>query len=186
MRIDFDISQLSIPDGNTLDRVVAASMNKAVAKANTSMSKETRKIYNIKAKDLNKTIGKIRATKNNLTTKVLIRSRPVSLRYFNAKEVNVRGANGRTYKGVSAKIVKGSRQKRIKGAFFGRVNGQRQVFSRVSNGRLPIRKLAVYTTPTMVDKHGDDEFFREFNSSFRSNYSNQLDRAMRNNRRRRR
>ena len=176
MKFEFDISKISIPDGAMVTKAVYQSMNKATAKANTAMKNATRKVYNIKAKDLNKTVVKKNATAGKTEVSVVIRSRPISLSKFSPTKVNVKGKNGRTYKGVSVKVKKSGGKTRVRGAFFGKAknSGSEQIFSRRGKGRLPLRKLAVYTTPTMVNKEGDDVFFREFKNNFSVIYDKQL------------
>lgn len=84
------------------------ALNTILRKAKTQTSKDIRKRYNIKARDLNKRIRTINATNRNLQAVLLIKSGKIPVYYFGAKQ---------TDKGVFARIFRNKPRTFYKGAF---------------------------------------------------------------------
>ena len=84
------------------------ALNTVLRKAKTQTSKDIRKRYNIKARDLNKRIRDTKATNRNLQAVLTIKSGKIPVYYFGARQ---------TSKGVTAKILRNKSRTLYKGAF---------------------------------------------------------------------
>lgn len=107
MGLDFDIRLEGIKAARRrysttiVKRATRSALNKTIRSARTVASTEIRKKYNIKKKDLDKrTMKVIRARSSNLTSKIVVRSRPISLIFYAARQLK---------KGVKLTIFKGKR-----------------------------------------------------------------------------
>jgi hypothetical protein len=103
-----------------VNKAINSTLNKLAAKAKTEVSKEIRKTYNIKARDLNAQLTVSRARGAGFYEATLSASGPrFSLMYFDPQEIAIRGgdailtsrARGRDGSGglVSRKVKRGSR-----------------------------------------------------------------------------
>lgn len=139
----------------------AANSGKKVA------SEEIRKVYNVKAADLNARIKSFPARMSDLTATIEITGRPMSLSYFGARQMGYsrtlsRGPNGLVSKGnrrarsrgpvqmgVSVQVLKGQPVV-LRRAFMAQMkSGHIGVFHRKGSGRGIIEKNVI-TIPSMV------------------------------------
>ena len=135
--------------GDRARPLLAKSLNRALRGVRTDASRESRTVYNVKAKQVRSSFVLQQAGKTNLTASARSRGQPISLRHFGARP---RTPEARTPKrGVSVKVM-GSR-KTIPGSFMARMpGGGIGVFRRKQGaGRLPIRRLAGPSVPQMLD-----------------------------------
>ena len=100
---------------------VARAINHTAAKAKTASSKEIRSIYNISAKDVNKSFDIRRANRAQLYAYIVSTGKPIPVHNFKPIQ---------TKEGVSVLIKKGNRQL-IKGAFLATMaSGHKGIFAR--------------------------------------------------------
>lgn len=144
--------------------VVSSALNRAVTNIASNISKEVRKEYFIKAKDVKQTLTKNKSNRSTLSASVISSGETIPLDRFK----------------VSPKTVKPKRKKPIKvavqktglkelvGAFVADINGIK-VFERVGDERLPIRRLFGPSVPQMlgneeireqIDREGQETFYK--------------------------
>ena len=111
------------------------ALNTILRKAKTQTSKDIRKRYNIKARDLNKRIRTINATNRNLQAVLLIKSGKIPVYYFGAKQ---------TDKGVFARIFRNKPRTFYKGAFIAPYANQNPEDE---------QKLSVFYRSSIAKKH---------------------------------
>ena len=100
---------------------VARALNHTAAKAQTAVSREIRKVYNIKARDVRKAMRRSRARATHLEARIDLSGAPLPLLAFGARA---------TKTGVSVAIKLGER-KRIERAFVQKMpSGHEGVFAR--------------------------------------------------------
>lgn len=128
------LDRLSTDVGN---KAMASALNKTVAQAKTSMSREIRAEFNLSAGKVGDALRITRAVASggrfNLTARLEAtnkRGRSMNLAAFDARQ---------TAKGVSFKIKKSGPRKTIPGAFL--INEGKTVMIRAGKARLPIKAL---------------------------------------------
>ena len=173
MTITLDTSKFRLPDINMLNKSLSTALNKTVVTAKKEMSAATREYYNIKKRDLDSKIRVTKATRGNTESVLRITSRPIGLIHFNATASKAFDKGQKRYFKVAAKVLKREKKKKVGGAFIGRAktSNSYQVFRRTSSKRTPIRKLSVVTPTTMVERHGDEEFFKVINRDFQKQFN---------------
>ncbi len=142
MEVTFDIKGIGIVEamfnGKEITQAVTRSLNRAANAGKVAGTRKIREEYNIKAKDIKKTIKIKKASYGTLEAKIAIEGKPIPLKYFGARQ---------TSKGVTIKIKKKEPRKLIKRAFIGgyvpkRVNGRLRMVkvSGWGGGHVYIRK----------------------------------------------
>lgn len=117
---------------------IASALNRSLTKLTTSISKEIREGYHIKAADIKKTITKRNANANDLKGAIKSRGRVIGLDHFKKSKT----------KKVLKVAVKKNGLKPIKNAFIGDANGSK-IFVRTTKKRLPIKRLYGPSVPQM-------------------------------------
>lgn len=158
-------------------QATVSTINKTMRKARVAASKEIRKIYNIKAKDIKKALVITRANRNKMYADHIVTGRRLLLSYFAPRQ---------TKKGVTIRIKKSSGRKVVKGAFEATMKtGHKGVFKRKGKSRLPIRELTTLDLPTMYDIRAEDTFdktvSREINKIFDHEFDFRLSKIARKN-----
>lgn len=144
--------------GNEFNTSIARALNHTIRKTRTASSKEIRKFYNIRSKDVKRTMRIDRATLHDLESSLISIGRPLPIIAFKPRQ---------TKKGVTVRI--GSKRKRINKAFIATMkSGHTGVFARghykrgmsflfrykrvVPSGRndLPITELKTVAVPTAL------------------------------------
>jgi hypothetical protein len=134
------IDQLQL-DSREYGLAVMRALNRTADGLQTDASREIRKTYQIKAKDLTPAFRKEKATLQHLAAFVEARGRPLPLYDFAARQNKT---------GVSVAIKKGNR-KTLKHAFIARMpSGHVGVFMRNSGKRLPIEEKYTLSVPGML------------------------------------
>lgn len=124
---------------------ISRALNRAATNVNSNIKKEVRKEYNIKARDINNTLKKTRATKSDLRAAVISTGSPLGLDKF---KVSPKTVNPKRKTPIKIGVKKGS-LKRVMGAFIADINGPK-VFRRVTKKRLPIERLFGPSVPQML------------------------------------
>lgn len=135
--------------GSRAAPMLAKSLNRSLRGVRTDASKETRKVYNVKAGRVRKSFSLQLASRGNLQGRAVSKGERISLLHFGARP---RSPEGRRPKiGVSVRVMEG--RKKIPGSFVARMpGGGIGVFRRKQGaGRLPIRKLTGPSVPHMLD-----------------------------------
>ena len=122
------------------DRALCRAINKTLTGLNTDVSKEVRKIYNLKASVVKADFRIYRATYEQLGGKFVASGKPQGLNKFSPKQ---------NKRGVSVKIMKAEPRKTVKHAFI----WNNAVFrrQRQDNGRLVGRLPILYLTGPRVE-----------------------------------
>lgn len=122
---------------STRAKAIAAALNNVARKARVQSSKEIRKIYKIRAKDIAKATTVTKAHKQNLKSVVLATGRPLPIMAFNPRK---------TKRGVTVNIM--GKRKRFAHAFFATMrSGHKGVFVRGTyyQGKLMPRRKRLKT-----------------------------------------
>ena len=180
MTITFNTSKLRLPTTQTLNKAISSALNKTVVTAKKEMSSGVREIYNLKKKDLDPKIHVKKASMNNTSSTITVRSSPIGMIHFNATATKAYLKGRKTYYKTSAKILKKERKKVYRGVFIGKAKNSNssQVFRRSTKKRLPLKKMSVITPTSMVKMEGLDDFIkviqRDFNKNFNHEFSHFL------------
>ncbi len=141
------------------------SINEIGRKITTEMTRDVRKKYNIKAKDLKKYIKIKRSSYSNLEYSIDVSSKTRNIKHFGAKALSKRGQ-------VSVKIRKDKRRSVITPAFIAKKSGA--VLTRVK-GTQKIKSVHTLSVPQMFNKKtlekAEDINDKEFGSTFKKNFS---------------
>jgi hypothetical protein len=151
--------------GAVVDKAVKSTLNKLAEQAKTAVSKEIRKTYNIKARDLSAAMKVQRVRGGAYESHILTSGPRFSLMYFDAQQTLIRGNDaittrltragkvskrtrkGRKQSGVTVRVKNNEGRKLVKGrnrfgAFMANTpGGSTQIFTREARSRLPIDKL---------------------------------------------
>ena len=131
-------------------------------KFRTKVVKDIRKTYNIKAKDLKKSMRtKIEKTSQGFVWKLNVKGRLLSLTHFNARQ---------TKKGVSVLIRKDEGRKILARTFI----AKGQVFQREGKERLPIVAKKTLSVPQMFNKETMKEAFEEVSKEYPRRFEHNL------------
>lgn len=144
--------------------VISSALNRAATNVNSNIKKEVRKEYHIKAKDVQDTISKSKATRGNLSAVVKSSGGVIGLDKF---KVSPKTVNPKRKRPIKVSVKKGH-LKEVMGAFVANINGSK-VFERVRKDRLPIRRLFGPSVPQMlkneeirgrIENEGQETFHR--------------------------
>ncbi len=131
-------------------------------KFRTKVVKNIRNTYNIKAKDLKKSMRtKIERKSDAFIWSLNVKSRLLSLTYFGARQ---------TKKGVSVLIKKNSGRKILTKTFI----AKEQVFQRETKKRLPIAAKKTLSIPQMFNKQTMQEAFKEASKEYPKRFEHNL------------
>ena len=132
-------------------------------KFRTRVVKDVRKVYNIKAKDLKKSMRtKVEKKGDAFVWKLNVKSRLLSLTHFGAKQ---------TKKGVSVLIRKDEGRKTLAKTFI----AKGQVFQRKGKERLPLIVKKTLSVPQMFNKETMKEAFEEVGREYPKRFEHNLD-----------
>lgn len=123
-------------DPKMIDKALQQALQLASTKARTRISAEARKLYNVKAGDISKTVRLQRITGGRM---LLYTARMIGLDKFGARQRMVKTAQGRR-RGVSVLVRKTKGRKVVKHGFTANVHGEK-LWKRETDARLPIRRL---------------------------------------------
>lgn len=129
---------------NGVPRVLAPAINRALAKGRTTVKREIRKEYTIKAKDI--PIAIHRATYGGLQGEIKIQQGMLGLDKFNVRPKGVQ--HGKTKRPIFVQVKKGGGGI-IQGAFYIPQGGP---YSRIGPSRFPILKLATIGAAIMASQ----------------------------------
>jgi hypothetical protein len=149
-------------DGKMLEKIVGRTLGRTTTKYRTVTTKEVRKTYNIKSKDLKNYIKLKRISA--FERMFIIKGESIGLEYFRARQ---------TKSGVSISVKRGERY-RFKHAFMRKdTNGHIRVFERDGKERMPISRKFSLSVPQMFNdkilKKGLDEAENTFEKEFEHN-----------------
>lgn len=140
-------------------KIVKQSLDRAIRTAaervRTQISRDVRQRYNIKAGDVGKSVTLRAISQDGIVNRLLAYTGArISLARFGARPRQVR-VGKRKYTGVTVQVLKAEPRQLVKGAFLAQgLNANegtpQQVFQRIGDARLPIRKLTGPAIPTMV------------------------------------
>lgn len=133
-----------------VERALNIAIGRAARKTRTTVSQEVRKIYNVKARDVSRTVKLKRIRRgSNVAAALLEYTGPrLPLDKFGLRQRYVKSARGRR-RGISVKVKKTGPRKIVRGAFAANVNGIK-AFKREGAKRLPINRLTTVSLPQMV------------------------------------
>lgn len=123
-------------DPKLIDKALERALQVAAMKTRTRVSKEVRKVYNVKAGAISKAVRLSRIPGGRL---LLYAGRVIPLDKFGARKKVIRTGRGRRT-GVTVQVRKDHRRQIVKHAFMADVHGQK-VFKREGQSRLPIRRV---------------------------------------------
>ena len=141
-------------DPALVDKAAASTIKQLQAKASTIISKAVRDRYNVSASAMRSALkqSKVVFQGGVPVGYNIYLSKRISLSYFatNARP-KVKTARGIRY-GARTKLYKNKRPEMVKGGFFGtaRTSGSGQIFQRIGDKRLPIKKLTGPAISQMV------------------------------------
>lgn len=133
-----------------IPKAAAQAMNRTIDHIYTQTSREVRKDYAIKDKDVKSTLSKVKATSGRLNGAVISKGRTLTL-YHHFRVSPSNPTRGKKYQ-VKVTIKKGKPEfiKTDPKPFINTVTGQKQVMKRVGQSRLPITILRSLSVPQMV------------------------------------
>lgn len=142
-------------DPEIVKKALDRAIKTAAERVRTQISRDVRERYNIKQGDIGKSVT-LRAVKSDGVVQRLLvyTGARISLAKFGARPRNVR-VGKRTYRGATVQVLKSEGRQLVKGGFLAKgLNAKddtpQQVFQRIGDSRLPIRKLTGPAIPTMV------------------------------------
>jgi len=126
--------------------VVSRSLNRAIAKANTTFSRESRKEYHLKAKTIKETITVKKATRAALKAVTVSRGQRLGLKHFKVIPGHINRQNPEKSKPIKVAVKKDGGTKELRHAFITeKLNDH--IFERKTEKRLPIKKLTSVAVP---------------------------------------
>lgn len=134
---------------------IASALNRAATNLKSNISKEVRKEYHIKARDINETLKVFKASRSKLSAKVESKGKALGLDKF---KVSPKTVNPRRKSQLKIAVKKDG-IKQILGAFIADIHGIK-VFTRDTKKRLPISRRFGPSVPQMV---GDEEISEKLN-----------------------
>lgn len=157
MRISVDVDEKLLKDvqqklgqfHKKAPNAISSALNRATTTVNSTLKKEIRKDYHIKAGDVQSTLVVTRATLSNLGSEVRSKGNLIALDKF---KVSPKTINPRRKSPVKV-AVKKSGSKPLPGAFMAEINGPK-LFKRTGKKRLPIQRLFGPSIPQMLGNEG--------------------------------
>ena len=169
MGVTVDLSRFKIPASDKLTTATLRSLNHTMAKAITAGNRAVTKEWNIKLKDLKGYQRVRKASKTDLSTRLILKSRPISLTKFGARQKR---------KGVSYKIKKAEGRKTLDRAFITTTknNYYTGVFTRKGKARLPLNVFKSITPTSMYRKIGREALFKKLEEEYNKRFFYELER----------
>ena len=149
-------------------KALARSLNRSLESSRTEGVRKVRQEYNVRAKDVRKTIKLSRAKPNRLTAVISSTGGALPLASFKYKPATV---NPRRRTPVRVGVTKGALET-LDRAFVARVNGVKGIYERIGQRRLPIRQLYGPSVPQMI---GNDSVVQSMASRARETMDIRLD-----------
>lgn len=146
---------------------LSRALNRAATNINSNIRKEVRKEYNIKAGDVNDTITRTRASKNNLSATVSSSGELIPLDKF---KVSPKTVNPKRRSPIKVGVKKNG-VKVLMGAFVADIQGAK-VFRRSDSERLPIKRLFGPSVPQMI---GNEDVKKEIETQGQETFDKRLD-----------
>ena len=169
-----DLSKFSVHS----DDAARLAMNRVTASARTAALVNTRKYWNIRARDLKGHTSIKRATKADLAVEFTVKSGGVPLKEFVTPAYLRLDMEARQQrKGVSYKVKKDERAKTFKGAFMNKSKARHNeyVLKREGKDRYPLIPLTVVTPTYMFENTKSDEvFIDKFLDMFDARFAHEL------------
>ena len=153
--------------------VIMRALNRAASSSKTAASKEVRREYYVKAKDVNKTIKIYRASRKKLGALVISKDSKLPLDRF---KFSPRTRPKRPPKGGIKVAVKKDGLKNLMHAFLVDAPGGAMIFERVGKPRLPIKRIMGPSVPQML---GTERVRTKFFEKARETYDKRLDHEIR-------
>ncbi|ARD47578.1 phage tail protein [Sporosarcina sp. P33] len=149
---DIRVKLAEIPE--KAPNAISASLNRTVTNISSNLSKEIRKTYTVKARDIKDTITRTRANPKKLSASVQSKGGTMGLDKFKTSALMVTKNKGGVKsvqlncKPIKAAVKKG-RLKTVVNAFAATANGAK-IFKRKTKKRLPIERLHGPSVPQMA------------------------------------
>jgi hypothetical protein len=148
--------------------VISRSLNRTASSTKTIVNREARKIYVIKAKDINQALGLRKASRSNLLAVLKYSGERIPLDKFKFSPKNPRPKKPPQALKVQ---VKKDGYKNLLHAFVANIQGNK-IFERAGKSRLPIKRLFGPAVPQMVDNADLRQFVEQEQVRI---YENRLD-----------
>lgn len=152
---------------NKAPNVLTSALNRTVTSVASSVRKEVRSQYNIKAGDINQTITKVKANRSSLTATVYSKGSPIPLDRF---KISPKTVQPKRKKPIKVGVKKGGLKTTV-GAFVAEINGIK-VFQREGKKRLPVKRLYGPSVPQML---GGQEVVNRINTQGAEMFNRRLD-----------
>ncbi|MGB0958188.1 MAG: phage tail protein, partial [Litorivicinus sp.] len=159
--LKFELSNLAalkqVYDPALVEKALVHSINRVSAKARTLVSREVRREYTIKARDINKALTLYRARRGNTEALLLYAGARIGLHKFMPRVRTVRTRTrhwGNTRKQVRVRVHQGGPLAPVKAAkdIEGFLSPEGLIFARVGLKRHPLKFMAGPAIAQMVDK----------------------------------
>jgi len=138
-------------DPEIVKKAIRTTIPRTMRKARTNVSKEVRKIYNIKAATVKEAVSlRSRRTSEETVSILEYRGGPLPLDRFGTSIRTIATDRGRR-RAVSAKIKKAGRRRVVSGAFPLRGDSG-PTMQRQGDSRLPIERIFSLSLPQMVNR----------------------------------
>lgn len=147
---------------------ISKALNRTLTMLVTSISKEIREDYHIKAADIKKTITKKNANINDLSGSIKSRGRVIGLDHFKKSQ----------NKTVLKVAVKKTGLKPLDSAFLANKNGEK-IFVRTSKKRLPIKRLYGPSVPQMFkNREVKEKLALQADTNFKNRLNHEINRLV--------
>jgi hypothetical protein len=145
-----------------IPKATAQALNRTIDHIYTQTSREVRKDYTIKDKDVKGTLKKVKATPGRLGGSVISKGRTLTL-YHHFKVSPSNPGNGRRYQ-LKVTVKKGKPEiiKTDPKPFIAIANNSKQVMKRVGKARKPITVLRSLSVPQMISNEKTMQSIQEF------------------------
>lgn len=153
--------------------VISNALNRAMTNVASNIKKEVRKEYIIKAKDIEATLIRRKATRNALSASILSRGNPIPLDRF---KVSPRTVQPKRKKPIKV-AVKKTGLKELMGAFVADIHGIK-VFRRRTKKRLPIDRLFGPSIPQMINDKVAERINEEGRTTFQKRLEHEINRIL--------
>lgn len=159
---------LKLLDKKTLNKVLNRTANDEGRRFNTQVAKDIRNQYDIKSADVKSKIKVTKASGDNNTFELRVKSKRMDLAKFissiTTKKVPV-NRKGKRYRGIRRVVevkVKRGKSKVLKGGFY----AKKQLFKREGKERLPIKKLTTISVTQMFTEKIVDRGFKKVEENY--------------------
>ena len=122
---------------------ISSGVNKTTTKVKTIISREIRKKYYVKSKDIKRAITNTKSSPRNTFAIIQVSGNPLPLKYFNAKPGRGRAT------GATVRIKKGSGREVKEGTFIVKKFNS-HVYKRSTQERFPIKRQFGPSIPAML------------------------------------